>query len=104
MKTQTPVSVQSIHHGAVPTANVARAMGFYGPILGAQLQRIVNGTVSALQHGYPQVVQLELAGCDAFGLALQYDSVPAPRALGDGATWGLVTSAETIERLKGDIT
>src|SRR5262249_32497910 len=57
-----------------------------------------------LQHGYPQVVQLALGGCDAFGLALQYDPIPAPRGIGDGTIWGLVASPDEIDRLRGELT
>src|SRR5688572_119122 len=102
--TQPTVAVLSLHHGAVPVANIARSMGFYGPLLRTRLQRIVNGTASALQHGYPQIVQFQLAGCDSFGLALQYDTIPAARGLQDGTAWGIEVSPAEIDRLRAELT
>jgi catechol 2,3-dioxygenase-like lactoylglutathione lyase family enzyme len=103
MVVQSPVRVHSLHHGAIPVADVGRSYRFYSQLFGARLARILNASVPALQRGFPEIALLDMSGCSAFGLALQYDAIPTSRGPDDGTTWGLETSPDEVDRLAAEL-
>jgi catechol 2,3-dioxygenase-like lactoylglutathione lyase family enzyme len=95
--------IRSLHHGTIPVVDVGRAYRFYRQVLNADLTRLINANVQALQRGFPEVAMMAAPGGLEFGLALQYAPPPQLDGFSQGVILGLDVTKNEAARIASEL-
>lgn len=93
----SPVSIERIDHGVVPSNDLGRAFRFWSGFMGARLNFLTNMNACGLNREVPLIVFFTVANHPGFGVSLQdfpLESKPA-RPL-DGVVWAFELAADNL--------
>ena len=97
MTATSPVILERIDHGVIPSNDLGRGFRFWSSFMGAQLGHLTNLTARGLNREVPMIVFMTVANHRGFGLALQdFRIAPKPAHPMEGVVWGFEVAADNL--------
>lgn len=97
MTTTSPVVLERIDHGVLPSNDLGRSFRFWSGFMGAQIGHLTNLTTRGLNREVPMIVFMTVANHRGFGVALQdFKIMPKPMRTMEGVVWGFEVAADNL--------
>jgi catechol 2,3-dioxygenase-like lactoylglutathione lyase family enzyme len=97
MSTQSPVVLEQIDHGVIPSNDLGRSFRFWSGFMGGQIGHLTNLNSRGLNREVPMILFMTVANHRGFGIALQdFRLSPKPARPMEGVVWGFEVAAENL--------
>ena len=97
MATTSPVVLERIDHGVLPSNDLGRAFRFWGNFMGGRIGHLTNLNWRGLNREVPMMLFMTVANHPGFGVSLQDVRLsPKPARMMEGVVWGFEVAGDNL--------